>query len=148
MPRPAKCKRVCALPAFARFGPEGENAGEPVEMTVEEYETIRLIDLEGLTQLQCSEQMSVARTTVQAIYNEARRKLADCLVHGKPLKIEGGTYQICQSRKDCCGRHCQEQHPAHPNSCMRSPCDMISDTCQKHACRQERKHDRDKNILK
>ena len=112
MPRPPKCRRVCGLPSHPCFGPVGGGCEqETVHMTVEEYETIRLIDLEGLTLLQCSEQMSVARTTVQAIYNEARRKLADCLVHGKPLKIEGGTYQICQSRKDCCGRHCQEQHP-------------------------------------
>lgn len=66
-------------------------------MTVEEYETIRLIDLEGLTQEECSEIMEVARTTVQRIYNDARRKLADSLVNGAVLKIEGGDYRLCES---------------------------------------------------
>ena len=57
MPRPAKCKRVCAPPAFPRFGPAGETRGETVEMSVEEYETIRLIDWEQMTQEECSQQM-------------------------------------------------------------------------------------------
>ena len=64
-------------------------------MTVEEYETIRLIDLEGLTQEECAESMNVAQTTVQRIYNDARRKLAHSLVNGAVLKIEGGNYKLC-----------------------------------------------------
>ena len=106
MPRPAKCKRVCALPAFARFGPEGENAGEPVEMTVEEYETIRLIDWEEMTQEECSEQMQVSRATVQALYDRARKKLAGCLVGGRRLLIRGGNYRFCTGRHRGCGRRC------------------------------------------
>lgn len=75
-------------------------------MTVDEYETIRLIDLEGLTQEECAKQMNVARTTVQGIYAEARRKIAQSLVHGRVLLIEGGEYRLCEGPGAGCGRGC------------------------------------------
>lgn len=65
-------------------------------MTVEEYEAIRLIDYQGCTQAECSEYMCVARTTAQQIYNSARAKLAAALVEGRPLRIEGGSYRLCE----------------------------------------------------
>ena len=77
-----------------------------VTMTVDEYETIRLIDLEGLTQEECSNQMNVARTTVQSIYNDARKKIAESVVNGKVLKIEGGDYQLCDRNVRPCGKEC------------------------------------------
>jgi predicted DNA-binding protein (UPF0251 family) len=88
MPRPRKWRHVCCLPNNAEFGPVGERGeGSGVVMTVDEYETIRLIDLMGFTQEECAAQMNVARTTVQGIYNEARRKIADALVNAKALVI-------------------------------------------------------------
>jgi predicted DNA-binding protein (UPF0251 family) len=71
-------------------------------MTVDEYEAIRLIDLMGFTQEECAEQMNIARTTVQGIYNGARRKLADVLVDGKVLRISGGDYQLCDGLELTC----------------------------------------------
>ena len=63
-------------------------------MTLDEFETIRLLDREGLTQEQCAEKMGIARTTVTAIYESARRKVADALVDGKQLLIRGGNYRL------------------------------------------------------
>ena len=77
-----------------------------VRMTVDEYETIRLIDLEGFTQEECAKQMNVARTTVQGIYVAARKKLAESLVNGKVLLIEGGEYRLCEGLGNGCGRGC------------------------------------------
>ena len=81
-----------------------------VTLGLDEYEAIRLIDLEGMQQEQAAAQMGVARTTVQAMYNAARRKLADCIVNSKALRIEGGDVQVCERhaacpRRGCCGRH-------------------------------------------
>ena len=77
--------------------------GGCVVMTVDQYETVRLIDLEGLTQEACAEKMQIARTTVQSIYAEARKKLADALVNSKMLRIEGGEYKLCEDADEPCG---------------------------------------------
>lgn len=79
---------------------------ERIIMAVDEYETIRLIDLACYTQEECAAQMGIARTTVQGIYNDARRKLADALVNGKMLFIEGGDIDICERENAGCGRKC------------------------------------------
>ncbi|WP_298021365.1 DUF134 domain-containing protein [uncultured Dysosmobacter sp.] len=102
MPRSAKCRRVCQLPAHCRFSPEQPAQGEAVVLAVEEYETIRLVDFQGLTQEEAAVQMGVARATVQRIYAQARQKLAAFLVEGRPLQIGGGSYAICR-RKNCRG---------------------------------------------
>lgn len=106
MPRPRKWRRVCCMPGNRRFGPlDGEAAErQRIEMTVDEFEAVRLIDLEGLTQEECAQRMAVARTTAQAIYNSARVKLAECLVNGMELSIGGGDYVLCQ--EEPCGRGC------------------------------------------
>jgi predicted DNA-binding protein (UPF0251 family) len=75
-------------------------------MTVDEYETIRLIDLEGFTQEECANKMGVGRTTVQGIYSRARKKIAESLVNGKVLLIEGGEYRLCEGMGTGCGRGC------------------------------------------
>ena len=96
MPRPKKCRRVCALPREAGFSPLGRgDGGPPVEMAVDEYEAVRLIDLLGCTQEECAAQMGVARTTVQAVYDAARRKLAEALVRGRGLEVRGGEFILC-----------------------------------------------------
>ena len=104
MARPTKCRKVCHFPQTLDFVPvcdAGENI--PVILTVDEYETIRLIDKEGLSQEQCGEFMEIARTTVQKIYESARKKLADVLVDGRPLRIDGSEFWLCDGQTIHCG---------------------------------------------
>ena len=108
MPRPPKCRRVCALPPSRMFSPEKPDEGM-IRMTVDEYETIRLIDWLGSTQEKCAGQMGVARTTAQLIYNEARKKVADALVNGRRLLIEGENYEVCPQGRECRGKRCSRQ---------------------------------------
>lgn len=113
MPRPCKRRRICAVPVCKRFGPIDRTLGDKppsICMTLDEFENIRLIDLEGLTQEGCAERMNVARTTAQAIYNSARLKLAESLVHGRELVIEGGDYVLCDGNVNTCGcPHCRKK---------------------------------------
>ncbi len=111
MARPIKWRKVCCLPESNQFGPldTPSKFGNPIQMTVDEYETIRLIDLEGFTQEACAEKMCIARSTVQGIYVEARKKLAESLVNGKILFIEGGEYRLCNERGAKCGHGCHKR---------------------------------------
>lgn len=105
------------MPGSSRFGPlEGAPQGEIIEMTVDEYEAIRLIDLLGRTQEECARQMGVARTTIQMIYDGARRKLARSLVEGRQLCIRGGEYLLCPLAGNCCRKNCEKQ------DCQGRPC--------------------------
>lgn len=116
MPRPTKCRKVCCMPANLEFEPTAKGVNHDViVMTVDEYETLRLIDKEGFSQEECGTYMGVARTTVQQIYNSARKKTAEALVCGMTLRIEGGNYTLCSGKeKDCkcggCEKHrCQRR---------------------------------------
>lgn len=105
MPRPRKCRKVCCLPRSMEFIPadaDGEEDSSTVIMSVDEYETIRLIDYQGFSQEECGLYMKIARTTVQQMYNDARKKMASCLVDGRPLKIQGGNYRLCDGHEDSC----------------------------------------------
>jgi predicted DNA-binding protein (UPF0251 family)/predicted Fe-Mo cluster-binding NifX family protein len=96
MPRPRKNRKVCHFPQTLSFLPGGQDGEKaPVTLTVDEYETIRLIDHQGYSQEQCCAFMQVARTTVQQVYACARKKIADAIVEGRPLLIGGGDYRLC-----------------------------------------------------
>ena len=90
MPRPVRCRRIERMPVYRSFSPDDAPETGTVFMTVDEYEALRLMDCEGLTQEACAARMNIARTTVTAIYENARRKVADALVNGKRLLITGG----------------------------------------------------------
>ena len=106
------------MPACGRFGPV-DPGGEPrkaIEMTVDEFEAIRLIDLMGMTQEMCAKSMNVARTTAQAIYASARAKLAECLVNERELVICGGDYVLCDGGAEHCAcgkRGCHRREGEH-----------------------------------
>ena len=86
MPRPVKCRKVCHFPNVLEFFPADDPEKKvPIVLTVDEYETIRLLDKKGYSQEQCAESMQIARTTVQRIYEIARKKIADALIDGHLL---------------------------------------------------------------
>ena len=94
MPRRPRCRYIGGYPDHWAFSPDEAAEGEPIIMGLDEFETIRLLDREGLTQEQCAERMGVSRPTVTAIYDSARKKVAEALVDGKRLQLRGGSYQL------------------------------------------------------
>ena len=123
MSRPRKWRKICCMPQTNAFSPIGKcRFDEPVTMSVDEYEIIRLMDMEGLNQDESATRIGVARSTVQRIYNNARKKLADFLINGKTLRIEGGDYRLCeaggQEQSECkwhCCRRGQNNSDTYPN---------------------------------
>ena len=107
MPRPLKCRRVEFLPGVTHFKPAGLPLGtiEEVQVSVEEAEAIRLKDLEGLGQEQGAERMNISRPTFQRILASARQKIADALLNGKAIRIEGGNFEMTWQRFRCRGGH-------------------------------------------
>jgi uncharacterized protein len=105
LPRPHCCRRIAGQPAASVFKPIGipMRLLEEVVMTLDEFEAIRLADLDGLYQESAATQMEVSRPTFSRITASAHRKLADALVHGKALRIEGGPVLVSGHR--CCRRH-------------------------------------------
>ncbi len=94
--RRRRCRRVGFQPAFTSFGPAATGPVESDEMilTVEEFEAVRLKDLEGLDQTECARMMEISQPTFHRLVISARRKIADALTHGKTIKIEGGHYRF------------------------------------------------------
>ncbi|MCI8375152.1 MAG: DUF134 domain-containing protein [Lachnospiraceae bacterium] len=133
MSRPRRCRRICREPAYESFVPQGIPCREEIVLTLDEYEVIRLVDLEKLTHEQCARQMDISRTTVTEIYESAREKLADSLVHGKILRIAGGNYRLCDgSALRYCQKACKKagnedmcrsrKHPAGIPLCTEKMC--------------------------
>jgi predicted DNA-binding protein (UPF0251 family) len=103
MPRPIKWRRVDFLPQVAYFKPAGVpiQALDDVVLSVEEVESIRLKDAEGLQQAECAKRMQISRPTFHRVLESARGKLADALINGKAIRIEGGTFEMAMRRFRC-----------------------------------------------
>jgi uncharacterized protein len=108
MPRPRCCRRVTGEPAFKIFKPAGvpESSLEEVVLSLDEFEALRLADLDGLYHEQAAERMSVSRQTFGRIVEEARGKIARVLVEGLALRIEGGEIEMSEQRTFRC-QQCQ-----------------------------------------
>lgn len=102
MARPQKCRRICSKPKVTSFVPEGHTRIDTVTIGYDEYEVIRLLDYASYSQEQCAAKMNISRPTVTRMYENARKKVADALVNGKRLAIEGGDVIVCAGLKPEC----------------------------------------------
>ncbi|AZR73306.1 hypothetical protein BBF96_07865 [Anoxybacter fermentans] len=103
MPRPPKERRVEFIPEVKYFKPAGVPVRdlEEVVLTIEEVEAIRLKDKEGLMQEECADRMQVSRATFQRVLMEARKKIADALIEGKAIRVQGGDYRLAVKKFRC-----------------------------------------------
>ena len=107
MSRPPKCRRVAFLPNVTYFKPAGvplRVLGEVV-LRIEEVEAMRLKDLEGMEQEEAAERMNISRPTFQRVLASARQKVADALLNGKAIRIEGGNFEMAWHRFLCLNGH-------------------------------------------
>jgi predicted DNA-binding protein (UPF0251 family) len=96
MPRPVNQRIVSQMPSVVYFKPSGipMSCLEQTVLTIDELEAIRLAYVEGLYQADAAERMSISRQTFGRIIDSANKKIADALVSGKAIKIEGGHIEI------------------------------------------------------
>ena len=104
MARPRNCRRVGFMPESNYFKPRGIPLSmlEEVILSVDEFEAIRLADLESLYQEEAAKKMNVSRQTFGRIVDSAHKKVAEALVKGKALKIEGGEFEMASMRQFKC----------------------------------------------
>jgi len=131
MARPKHRRRVCCLPDAAYFKPRGIplSSLKEVVMTIDEFEALRLSDLEGKYHSDAATEMKVSRQTFGRIVQSARRKVAEALVKGKALVIKGGDFEMEEMRHFCCD-DCGSEFEAprgtgRPDSCPRCHCHTI-----------------------
>ncbi len=96
MPRPKHCRRVGCLPQSNYYKPRGIPLSvlQHINLTIDELEAIRLADLQGLYQEQAAKKMDVSRQTFGRVLKSAHKKIADALVNGKAISIEGGPFEL------------------------------------------------------
>jgi uncharacterized protein len=101
MPRPRLCRRVASEPQVAYFKPAGVRMHdlEEVVLQVDEYEAVRLKDLEGQEQDICAANMSISQPTFHRLLISARKKVAESIVFGKALRIVGGHFRTAGMRR-------------------------------------------------
>ena len=100
-------RRVNSIPQITYFKPTGVPVAhlQEVRLSVEEAEAIRLKDLEGLEQEESAKKMNISRTTFARLLSSARQKVADTLINGKALRIEGGNFEMALRRFRCDNGH-------------------------------------------
>ncbi len=106
MPRPKKPRCVSGYPSIVEFVPQGMPQSGEISLSVEGLESIRLSDFERLDQETAAKMMEVSRQTYGRILADARHVLAEAVVTGKALKIQGGVYTFHdrRRRRRRCGR--------------------------------------------
>ncbi len=98
MPRPRRIRRIFFQPDVTYFKPAGimlKNMQDSI-LTKEELEAIRLIDFKNISQNKAGKQMKISQPTLSRLLTSARKKIADALINGKAIKIQGGNYKMVQ----------------------------------------------------
>ena len=100
-------RRVDFIPEITYFKPAGIPLAQlqEVRLSVEEAEAIRLKDIEKLEQEECAQKMNISRTTFARVLTLARQKVADALLNGKGIRIEGGNFEMAARRFMCVNGH-------------------------------------------
>jgi uncharacterized protein len=100
-------RRVDSIPNVSLFKPAGVPPAklQVLLISIEEAESIRLKDLEGLEQEECAKKMNVSRPTFARILLSARQKIADALLNGKAIRIDGGNYELAKRSFRCGNGH-------------------------------------------
>ena len=95
MVRPRLCRRVTFNPNVTYFKPRGIPLVDLEEtiLNVDEFEAVRLKDLNDLEQEECAKRMNISQPTFNRLVRGARKKIADAIVNGKAIRIEGGNYK-------------------------------------------------------
>lgn len=101
MGRPHKKRIVSHNPGVSYFKPRGIPMVKLLEcrLTIDECEALRLADYEGFSHEDAGEKMGVSRATFGRIIEKARKTVADALINGKAIRIEGGNYQFAEGRR-------------------------------------------------
>ncbi|MBU0667184.1 MAG: DUF134 domain-containing protein [Nanoarchaeota archaeon] len=121
MVRPHKSRIVEKTPKIDYFKPRGIPLStlDEVTLTIDEWETLRLSDLEELNQTIAAEKMGFHQSTFQRTLCKARKKITDALINGKAIKIEGGIYKIKQNMQNTLG---QKRGIGGPKNCICPNC--------------------------
>jgi predicted DNA-binding protein (UPF0251 family) len=103
MPRPHRCRRIGRRPGKDYFKPRGISLAEleEVVLQLDEFEAIRLADLEGFYQEEAAGKMRISRQTFGNIIVSAHKKIADAIVNSKAIKIEGGEIEMTEKKFVC-----------------------------------------------
>jgi predicted DNA-binding protein (UPF0251 family) len=134
MPRPIKVKLVHGTPiptSISVFKPQGvpNRLLQFNILSIVEYEAIRLIDVEDQSQTDAATKMGISQPTISRILSNGRKKIADAIVNGKALRIEGGLFKLAY--KGFCCRTCgmnweiEEKEPYAPIKCPRCESETI-----------------------
>ena len=109
MPRPKCHRNICGIPDKNYFKPRGIPTVdlEEIVLNLDEFEAIRLADYEELYQEDAAMKMNISRQTFGRIIEAAHKKIADVLINGKALKIEGGTVSLDETKSCCHGKKAQ-----------------------------------------
>ena len=122
MPRPCKCRRIYRNPQTTYFKPCGVSIAqlEEIVLTVDEFEAVRLADLQGLYQEDAAKKMNISRQTFGNIIQSAHGKIAEVIVNAKALKIDGGVVKMMQKQflcSDCNHQWNQDYGSGRPAQC-------------------------------